>query len=105
MKKEQNMKNAPKRPPMKKGVIGRVVKMLFKSYPVLVPTMLLCILFSGAVSSIPSLFTQKIIGVIEAGMTTGDWSGSKEKIIPLIFVLIGLYILSVSYTHLRAHET
>ena len=106
--KNTNVK-MPKRPPVQKGILSRIVKMLFKAYPVLVPTMLVCILFSGIVSSIPSVFTQKIIGIIEVGMTTGDWAGSKELIIPLIIALIALYVLSVAaitaYTQIGAYIT
>ncbi len=97
----------------------RVVKMLRSFFPVLIPVTLICIIFSSAVSSIPSLFLQKIIAVIEdtiksdAWKTATDksviWETAKDKIIPLIVILASLYIISIIlmtvYTQLLAFIT
>ena len=93
----------------KKGVLGRVIKMLFKFYPVLVPLTVVCILFSSIASAIPDMYIQKVIAVITEWQDTGDWDSAKEKIIPLISFLIVLYILSIAaialYTQLMAYIT
>ena len=60
---------------LSKGLIKRLIKMLFSFYPVLLPLALFCILFSAAISSIPSVFMQKVIAVIESAYQTGDWTG------------------------------
>lgn len=103
------MKKANSRPPIKKGVLGRVIKMLFSFYPVLVPLTALCILFSAIVSSSPSLFQQQIIEIIQAYTESGDWQTAAEKIVPLLIVLISLYLLSLismfTYTQLMAYIT
>ncbi len=77
--------------------LGRVVKLLFRSYPVLVPIAMFCTLFSSLVSAIPSLFTQRVMAVVEEHIRTGntDWGAAAERIVPLITVLIVLYVLSV----------
>ena len=95
------------RPKLNLKIIGRVVKMLFKFYPVLMPLTVLCIIFSAAVSAIPANFQQKIIELIEIWYQTGDSESAKAEIFPLIFILIGLYIASIiamlTYTQLMAY--
>ena len=54
----------PKMMPPKKGSLGRVLKLLFQYYPVLIPVAIVCILFSAVVSSIPALFVQNVVAVI-----------------------------------------
>ncbi len=75
--------------------LGRIVKMLYQFYPVLVPVTIVCILFSSAVSSMPALFVQKVIADIETFSETGDWEAAKESILPKIFILGILYVLSL----------
>ncbi len=78
------------------GTLIRLVKLLFKSYPVLLPLTCLCIIFSAVVSSIPSLFTQKVIAIIEGYVSSGsfDWQTAKGEILPLIAILASLYLLA-----------
>ncbi len=87
----------------------RIIKMLLGYYPVLVPLTGLCILFSAAVSSMPALFNQRIIAVIEQWYKTGDWASAKPEIMKYIVVLIILYVLSlismITYTQLMAYIT
>lgn len=97
------------RPRAKKGTLKRIIKLLFSYYPRLVPLTIVCILFSSIVSSIPSLFIQNVTAVIEKYIRSGDWTGAKEEILPLIGILVGLYVLSLIsitvYTQLMAYIT
>ena len=43
----------------------RVIKMLFSFYPVMMPVSLVCVIISAIVSSIPAVFMQNVISVIE----------------------------------------
>ena len=102
-----------KRPPMTyekgKNPLVRVIKKLFGYYPVLAPLTMLCILFSSIVSSIPSLFIQNILAVVEKWYRGGDWVAAKAEILPYITLLIILYALSiismVAYSQLMAYMT
>ena len=78
------------------GTLIRLLKLLFKSYPRLLPLTCLCIVFSAVVSSIPSLFTQKVISIIEGYVNSGsfDWQTAKSEILPLIAILASLYLLA-----------
>lgn len=80
---------------MKKGTLRRLIGMLFRFYPVLLPVIVVCIVFSSAVSAMPSIFMQKVIAVIEEHWSTGDWAVAKEKILPLVLILATLYLLSL----------
>jgi len=89
--------------------LGRAVKLLFKFYPVMAPLTLICVLFCSVVSSIPSLFVQNVIAIIEKWYVSGDWELAKAEIIPYISLLAGLYtvslILSTIYQQMLAYMT
>ena len=89
--------------------LGRTVKKFFGYYPVLAPLTVVCILFSAIVSSIPSLFVQNVLTVVEKWYTTGDWASAKAEIVPYLILLGVLYVLSVAaqtlYTQLMAVMT
>ena len=99
--------NAKTRPDMR--ALGRTVKKFFGYYPVLAPLTVVCILFSAIVSSIPSLFVQNVLTVVEKWYTTGDWASAKAEIVPYLVLLGVLYVLSVAaqtlYTQLMAVMT
>ena len=84
-----------KKPKMDKGVLSRVLKMLFRAYPVLVPVTIFCILFSSVCATLPAIFQQKVIALIEQYYKSGDWSAASKEIVPLVMVLVGFYVLSI----------
>lgn len=88
------MKNKAKAP-KKKGVITRLIKMLFGFYPVLMPVTLFCIIFSAVVSSIPAIFMQNVIAIIEESFESGDWNAVKSRVISVVGILIVFYVLSL----------
>ena len=91
------------------SALGRAIKRLFLYYPRMAPLTMLCILFSAAVSSIPSLFTQNVIAVIERWYKTGDWASARPEVYRYMSVLAVLYVLalisSATYTQLMAVMT
>ena len=58
----------------RKHTVKRLIKTLFEFYPVMMPVVIGCILFNAVVSSIPSVFMQNIIAVVEQNWQSGDWS-------------------------------
>ena len=112
--KKRNQKNPgagqmPAAPKVQRGTIGRLVKILFRFYPVLMPVTLVCIVFTAVVSSIPALFMQQVIQLISKYMTSGDWSAASGEIIPLVVKLGSFYVLAIlsscTYTQLMAYIT
>ena len=80
--------------------LGRVVRLLFRAYPVLVPVTAVCIVFSAVVSAVPSIFMQKVLAVVTECVDTGtlSWATARERILPLVLVLGGLYLLALITT-------
>ena len=97
------------RPQANFSALGAVVKKFFGYYPVLAPLTMLCILFSSVVSSIPSLFVQNVLSVIEKWYVSRDWLAARAEIMPYIGLLAALYLLSLIsmlvYTQLMAYMT
>lgn len=85
-----------RRPPMQKGVIGRVIRTVFKFYPVRTVLVLIGIVFSAAISSIPAVFMQKVIAVIETAWQSGDWDSVSGDIFSAVLTLGILYALSLA---------
>ncbi len=65
------------RPPIKvpKGTLIRVVKLLFKDYPIHLSVVAVCLLISAISATMPSLFMNKTIQLIEQGLAVGKEAG------------------------------
>ncbi len=103
-------KKMPKRPRANPRVLGRVLKLLFRSYPVLVPIAIVCILISAITAAAPALFMQKVFEAIETAQKSGfTWEVAKNDILPRVMVLGGMYALSwisiILQTQLMAYIT
>ena len=103
------MKTENKRPAARPGTLKRTVKLLFEAYPVLVPVAIVCMIFSSVVSSIPAIFIQKVLTVIEDWVDTGDWASARSEVISKVAILVTLYVLSIAamtvYTQMMAYIT
>ncbi len=77
------------------SLLGRVLKMLFKAYPVMVPVAAFCIVFSSVCATIPAVFQQKVIALIEVYYKSGNWEGASKEIIPLVLILVAFYSVSI----------
>lgn len=87
----------------KKNTFTRLIKTLFEFYPVLLPVIIALILFNSVVSSIPSVFMQNIIAVIEKYWRTKNWAQAQVEVFSFVSILAILYILSLiaSFTYNR----
>ena len=79
-----------------KGVMPRLIRTVFSFYPVLLPVTIGCILINAIVSSMPSVFMQNAIAVVEATYKTGDWASASGTIFRLLAILITLYVISLA---------
>lgn len=104
--KDAGMMQKPKVDPR---VLGRVIKLLYDSYPALVIITAICIVFSAVVSSIPALFLQQVIEIVGEYTASGDWTAARAVIIPKVTLLVCFYLLSIisvfAYTQLMAYIT
>ena len=87
------------KPPKKKmdfSVLKRVIKLLFKSYPALLPISIACIAISAVVSAIPAVFLQQVTELIDNSLKAkASWSAVGGKIAGRISLLIVFYVLSL----------
>ncbi len=87
--------NKAKRPGNLMGTMKRLISMLFRFYPVLLPFTIGCILVNACVSALPSLFQQRIIALIELSWREGDWAGVSGQILRLVSILASMYVVSL----------
>ena len=88
----------PNVPVNRKGTFVRLLRTLFEFFPVLMPVALVCILFSAIVGSLPTVFMQKIIAVIEKYWQVGDWAAAVPQILRLVAILATMYGLALIST-------
>ena len=79
-----------------KKTLFRLIRTIFGFFPVLMPLVLVCILFNAIVGSIPAIFMQKVIAVVEENWQSGDWNGCKDQILHYTGILLTLYGLALA---------
>ena len=100
-------RHGPPKPPGKKlngKALLRIIKILFKSYPVMIPVVALFIVLSAIVSSIPAIFIQKVFAIIVKHLEQGnlDWAMASKEILPIVAILITLYFFSIIFTTVQS---
>lgn len=90
----------------RKNVLVRLFKLLMSFYPVMLPVMLVLLVFNAIVRSLPSIFMQQVIALIENCTADTTWSDVSGEVFSLVAVLATFYILSiiadVTYTQMMA---
>lgn len=94
------------KPGINPATLSRLVKLLFKSYPVMVPVTIVCIIIAAVSSAMPAIFQQKVLADIGEWYLTGDWAGASKVILPKVMTLLCIYIVAwiaiLCYTQLMA---
>lgn len=73
----------------------RLVKTLFEFYPVLLPATLCCIVINAIATSIPAVFMQKIVAVVEENWQSSEWSQIAGEILWYVGLLAVIYVISL----------
>ena len=81
---------------IKKGTIPRLIKTMFEFHPVMMPLTIGCIIFNAIMSSIPAIFMQNVIALVEENYLKGDWAVVGGQILRLVIILVILYIVSIT---------
>ena len=97
--------NQMKRPPIKKGVLVRILKMLFKTYKWQMVAVTACIVIVSAASTIAPLFMENFISYINEGLEFG-LDSVFGKIAKAVVIMLSIYamgwIASFVYTRIMA---
>ena len=74
----------------------RLIKLLFSLYPKLLPIIIVLIIVNAIISSLPSIFQQNVIALIQTAWENGSsFDSIKPEIVRLIAILASLYITSL----------
>ncbi|MCR5631853.1 MAG: ABC transporter ATP-binding protein/permease [Atopobiaceae bacterium] len=76
-------------------VIGRTMKMLWQFYPILLPVALGTAIIQAIMQSVPNIFLERIITIIEQYIGTADWSGAQPVILSNVALLAGIYVIGL----------
>jgi len=91
---------------VKKGTTGRILRTVFGFYPVMMPIVVVCIVITAVVGTIPSVFMQNVIAILEKNWGTATWNDVSGPILHLVSILIVFYVIalvsSFSYTRMMA---
>ncbi len=85
-----------KNPRNKKLIILRLLKDILGFYPVMFPAVILCIIFNATISSLPAVFMQNVIALVESSWQTGDWGAIGGRILGFVAILVVFYVLSLT---------
>ena len=97
MNKKMAPKTAPESVKVRRGTVGRLFRMIGSFYPVMLPVAIVCIIINAVVSSVPSIFMQKVIAIIESAAAENlSWGDVSGKIISLVAVLAVFYVFSLA---------
>ncbi len=77
------------------AVVKRLLRTIREFYPVMLPVTIVCIVINAVVSSLPSIFMQNIIEVIEKYWQSGDWSTARGEVVRLVIMLVCFYAVSL----------
>ena len=75
--------------------LKRTLALTFHYYPVHVTVQVICILTASILASLPSVFMQQAIAVVQEFVGTGDWATAQVQITRIVFSLIGCYVVAL----------
>ena len=105
------MNQKMKRPPMKKGVLKRILKLLFKTYPWQMALVCVCLVIVSFSSTIAGLFMSRFITIINKVLLTKETSPTDalNEISMLVLIMLSIYavgwICNFVYTRIMAIVT
>ena len=105
-----NTNQKMKRPPMKKGVLKRIIKLLFKSYPWQMAIVCVCIVFVSFSSTVAGIFMSEFLKNIESALKHEiTLEQAFAKVTSLVLIMICIYavgwICNFTYTRIMAIVT
>ncbi|MBR3235267.1 MAG: ABC transporter ATP-binding protein [Atopobiaceae bacterium] len=77
-------------------VFQGTVKLIMSFYPAQFTAMILCIIASSALSTLPSIFLQRTIEVVTRTWQSGDWLAAKPEISRIALLLIAVYAIALA---------
>ena len=67
--------------------LGRLIRLLFRDYPVMLCAVMVCIVISAVVGILPAIYIETVTSYIEDGLTLG-WDGVSGKILHALVTMV-----------------
>ncbi len=87
-------KNVPGGKKINMKSLGRIIKMLFKDYPLALTVTGICIVISAIIGVLPSVFIEKLTRYIEDGLLNG-WDSVSRQIISAVITMAILFVIGI----------
>ena len=94
------MKRNENRAPRKRGVLSRAIGDMFRFYPKMTTFVVVAIMFNAVVATLPAIFMQQVIETVTNSYKSGDWASVSGKILTLVLILAGIYLVSLTLNHI-----
>ena len=98
-----------KRPPMKKGVLKRLLGILFREYRAQLLAVVVCVAVVAVASTIASLFMNRFLLLMEDALAGGGWESIRAEVLKNLLIMVIIYAMgwlaSFFYTRLMAIVT
>ena len=78
------------------GVLGQTIRLVFSYYPVHFVIIVACILAAAILTSLPSVFMQQALRIVNEHWQTGDWDAAAQQIMPIVSTLICVYAVAIA---------
>ncbi len=80
----------------RKGTVARLIKMLFRYFPRLLPFIMVLICVNAVISALPAVFQQRVVAVIQNGWEQGlSWETVRPDVMQNVITLACLYVCSL----------
>ncbi len=90
------MSSEVRRSTSRSRTLVRLLKTMLSFYPVMLPVAVICIVLNALISSLPSVFMQNVIAIVEDSFEAGDWAPVSGQIMSLVCLLAVFYVLSLA---------
>ncbi len=92
----------PKRNPGKSqnpgATFARLIKMLFEFYPGRVVLVIVSIILSSVLASLPSVYMQSVLAIVGRYVTSGDWNAALPEILKVVAAMLVTYLIAFAAT-------
>ena len=88
----KNNEMKKRRPPMPKGVLGRLLKMLFREYKWTLVVVTVCVAVVAFASTVASIFMNKFLLMMEEALKSGGgWASIRDAVIANVLLMLVIY--------------
>ncbi|MDY5272275.1 ABC transporter ATP-binding protein [Tractidigestivibacter sp.] len=74
----------------------RLVRLVFSYYPAQITIQIVCIVAAAILASMPSVFMQQAIAVVQELYQTGDWAAAQPRVASIVLTLIACYLVALA---------